>query len=98
MFSWSSRVFAASILSAVALSAQSVPRTANGKPNLQGIWQAQTRAAYDLQDHGSRQGMPAGRSVVDGGTIPYLPATAAKKLANYVDRKTLDPLGKCFFP
>ncbi len=42
--------------------------------------------------------MPAGRSVVDGGAIPYLPAAATKKLANYVDRKNLDPLNKCYFP
>lgn len=98
MFSWSSRVFAAALLSALASAQTTLPRATNGKPNLQGIWQAQTRAAYDLQDHASRFGMPAGRSVVEGGTIPYLPAMAAKKLANYADRKNLDPLNKCFFP
>jgi hypothetical protein len=59
-----------------------IPRTANGKPNLQGIWQARARAAYDLEDHGARDGMPAGRSVVEGGTIPYLPAMLAKRLDN----------------
>ncbi len=74
------------------------PRTADGKPNLQGIWQVQGRAAYDLQDHAARDGMPAAKSVVDGGEIPYLPAALTKKNDNYSNRKKADPLGKCFFP
>jgi hypothetical protein len=78
--------------------AVSLPRTTDGKPNLHGIWQADTRAAYDLQDHEARDGMPAGRSVVEGGAIPYLPAAAAKKLENYTKRKTADPLSNCYFP
>jgi hypothetical protein len=40
---------------------------------MQGIWQARSRAAYDLEDHPARYGMPAGRSVVDTITIPYQP-------------------------
>jgi hypothetical protein len=75
-----------------------IPRTADGKPNLQGIWKAQTRAAYDLQDHAAKDGMPAGRSVVEGGAIPYQPAVAAQKLQNFVNRKTADPLGHCYMP
>ena len=46
MFSWSMKALFA--LSAVVLSAQQMPRTADGKPNLQGIWQVRSRAAYDL--------------------------------------------------
>ncbi|MEP7351906.1 MAG: hypothetical protein ABI824_01610 [Acidobacteriota bacterium] len=75
-----------------------LPRAANGKPNLDGIWQVRNRAAYDLQDHASRAGMPAGKGVVEGGAIPYLPAAAAKRIENYKNRKTADPLGNCFFP
>jgi len=75
-----------------------VPRTADGKPNLQGIWQVRNRASYDLEDHAARLGMPAGRSVVEGGTIPYQPWAAAKKIENYVNRKTADPLASCFLP
>jgi len=78
--------------------AKGIPRTADGKPNLQGIWQVRNRAAYDLQDHVARDGMPAGRSVVEGGTIPYQPSAAAKKLENFANRKTADPLAKCYMP
>ena len=56
-----------------------LPRTADGKPNLQGIWQVRNRAAYDLENHDAKLGMPAGRSVVEGGEIPYQPWAAAKK-------------------
>src|SRR5579862_1818493 len=79
-------------------SAQQVPRTADGKPNLQGIWQVRGGAAYDLQAHAAKDGMPAGVSVVDTGTIPYQPAAAAKKIENYANRKAADPLGHCFLP
>ncbi len=75
-----------------------IPRAANGKPNLQGIWKATARAAYDLQDHAATLDMPAGKGVVVGGQIPYQPAAAAKKLQNYNNRKTADPVRSCFFP
>ena len=58
-----------------------LPRTADGKPNLQGIWQARNRAAYDLQDHAARHGMPAGRGVVEGGEIPYQPWAGRRRSA-----------------
>jgi hypothetical protein len=75
-----------------------LPRAADGKPNLQGIWQANNRAAYDLEDHDPRQGMPAGRGVVEGGAIPYQPWAAAKRAENFSKRLTDDPLAKCYMP
>jgi hypothetical protein len=78
--------------------AKALPRTADGKPDLQGIWQVRGTAAYDLQDHPARQGMPAGKGVVEGGGIPYQPAAAARRLENYTNRQTADPLGKCYMP
>src|SRR5258706_2225469 len=75
-----------------------LPRTTDGKPNLQGIWQARNRAAYDLQDHVARDGMPAGRNVVEGGEIPYQPWAAAKKAENALNRRTADPLAHCYLP
>lgn len=75
-----------------------VPRTPDGKPNLQGIWQVRNRAAYDLEDHAAKFGMPPGKSVVEGGKIPYQPAALAKKIENYTNRATTDPLGKCYMP
>ena len=77
---------------------QALPRTPDGKPNLQGIWQVRNRAASDLQDHAAKHEMPAGKSVVEGGEIPYQPWAAAKKQENFVNREKLDPLAKCFLP
>ena len=78
--------------------AASIPRMADGRPNLQGIWQVRNRASADLQDHVARYGMPAGRSVVDGGEIPYQPWAAAKKAENFASRATADPLSHCYLP
>ena len=78
-----------------------LPRTADGKPNFQGIWQASGTAAADLQDHAARFNMPAGRSVVTDLTsaaIPYQPWAAAKKAENFQNREKADPLGKCYIP
>src|ERR1700757_5179780 len=76
----------------------SIPRTADGKPNFQGIWQVRSRASYDLQDHAARFGMPAGKGVVEGGEIPYQPWAEAKKKENYANRQMADPLSKCYMP
>jgi hypothetical protein len=78
--------------------AQSLPRTADGKPNLEGIWQATSTAAADLEDHAASFNMLAGRSVVVGGQIPYQPWAAAKKAENFRNRQKLDPLGQCYIP
>jgi len=78
--------------------ANAIPRAADGKPNLQGIWQVRGQAAYDLQDHAASQGIPAGKGVVEGGQIPYQPWALAKKQENFARRQTADPLGKCYFP
>ena len=74
------------------------PRTREGQPDLQGIWQALNTAAWDIQDHGATLGVPAGRGVVDGNAIPYTPAALAKKQENFKNRDTLDPINKCFLP
>ncbi len=76
----------------------SIPRTPDGKPNLQGIWQVRNRASFDLQDHVARHGMPPGRSVVVGGDIPYQPWAATKKAENFATRATADPLSHCYLP
>ena len=78
--------------------AQPQPRTADGKPDLQGIWRVSNRASYDLEDHVARRDMPAGRSIIDGGTIPYQPWAAEQKHANFENRATADPLRNCFLP
>jgi hypothetical protein len=75
-----------------------LPRTADGKPDLQGIWQATSTAAAGLEDHPARNNMLAGRSVVVGGEIPYQPAAAAKQAENFANRLKADPLAKCYLP
>ena len=73
-------------------------RTRDGKPDLSGIWQAMNTAAWDIQDHSAQKGVPAGKGVVEGNEIPYLPAAAAKKKMNYENRATADPETKCYLP
>src|SRR5580704_1468797 len=84
------------------------PRTADGKPDLNGIWQALNTADWDLEGHAAAMGpvaslgavfaKPPGLGVVEGDEIPYLPAMAAKKKENQANWTKLDPEVKCFLP
>jgi len=77
---------------------QPLPRTADGKPSFDGIWQASGSAAADLQDHAARYNMLAGRSVVLGVEIPYQPSAGRKKAENFQNRQKADPLAQCYMP
>jgi hypothetical protein len=70
----------------------------DGRPDLQGIWEVRNRAAYDLEDHAARYGMPAGASVVEGATIPYQPWALARRQEHAAKRATADPLAQCYLP
>lgn len=84
------------------------PRTADDKPNLNGIWQAVNTANWDLLDHpagpgtvvalGALGAVPGGMGVVEGNEIPYKPEAAAKKKENASDWLSRDPLVKCYLP
>lgn len=84
------------------------PKTADGKPNLNGIWQALNTADWDLEGHAASYGpvpalgavfaVPPGVGVVEGDEIPYLPAAAAKKKENQANWVKLDPEVKCYLP
>jgi hypothetical protein len=76
--------------------AYKAPRTVDGQPDLQGIWQAVNSANFNIQDHSASLGIPAGMAIVEGNDIPYLPAALAVRQANYRSRYVEDPEGKCF--
>jgi len=78
--------------------AYKAPRTPDGKPDLQGVWQALNTAAWDIQDHTARLGVPAGQGVVEGNEIPYQPWADARKKENFEKRLTDDPVAKCYLP
>jgi len=85
-----------------------LPRTPDGKPNLNGIWEALNTANWDIQDHAAKAGpvialgaafsQPAGLGIVEGNDLPYKPAMLAKKKANGENWLTEDPEVKCFMP
>jgi hypothetical protein len=84
------------------------PRTADGRPDLNGVWQALNTANWDIQDHAAKAGpvvalgaafsVPAGQGVVDGNEIPYQPWAAKKKQENAENWLKLDPEIKCYMP
>lgn len=76
--------------------ATSIPRAANGKPDLSGIWQTTSAADFDLEPHAARKDAPPGPGIVDGGVIPYLPEALAQKKKNFAARDQADPRLKCY--
>ncbi len=76
--------------------AYKAPRTVDGQPDLQGIWQAVNTANWNIQDHSAQLGIPAGQTVVEGNEIPYLPTAFAHRQENYRRRFTEDPETKCY--
>ena len=74
------------------------PRTPEGQPDLNGIWQALNAASWDIRAHNAQDGVPAGLGVVEGAEIPYQPWAAAQQQENYANRFTADPLRQCFLP
>ena len=83
------------------------PRTADGKPNLNGIYQAITEAYWDIEPHnaapgqirelGASNAVPGGLGITDG-PLPYKPEALAKKKENFANRLKLDPEIKCYLP
>ena len=87
--------------------AYKAPRTADGEPDLNGIWEAMNEANWDIQPHAARGGLvamgaegaaPGGLGVVEGDEIPYLPAAAEQRKKNFENRLTADPEIKCYLP
>lgn len=85
-----------------------VPRTPDGKPKLDGIWQALAPANWDLRPHaaraapiaalGARGAVPPGMGVVEGNEIPYQTWALEQWKENYAHRLERDPEVKCYMP
>ena len=90
-------VFLAAV-AAIAQSAFTPPRLADGHPDLTGIWMAATlSAAFNVEEHAASYGTPAGPTVIvdpPGGKLPYLPGMRERAIDNDKHRER-DPVGQC---
>jgi len=98
------------MLSSISVAAEGdfVPRTANQKPDFNGIWQAIGSAHWNIEPHaadfsplvelGAIGAIPAGLGIVEGGSIPYTSEARAKQQENRADWLALDPVVKCYMP
>lgn len=83
------------------------PATIGEHPNLNGIWQTLNSANWNLEAHsaealdefwklGAIAAIPAGKSVVSSGKIPYLPAALEQRNQNRANWPAADPEAKCY--
>ncbi len=86
------------LTASAAQEASRIPRTADGTPDLSGIWQAITSATWNILPHSAEKDMPAGLGIVEGNEIPYQPWALARQKEHYVARATADPEAKCYLP
>jgi hypothetical protein len=92
-------VAAGAALSWTALAAgTAAAQPAAARPDLTGIWQVLSPAAWNLLDHHASDGVPAGQGVVVGGEIPYQPWALEQRRQNFENRATADPERKCYLP
>lgn len=85
-----------------------IPRTADGKPDLNGIWQAMGSAHWNLEPQNAQAGpiakmgaigaIPGGLGVVEGGKIPYKPEALKVRDENRASWLENDPVVKCYLP
>lgn len=85
-----------------------IPRTAEGKPDMNGLWQSLGTAHWNLEPAAAKAGpdwrlgalgaIPATLGVVQGGPIPYSESGLAQKKSNEAEWQALDPLAKCYMP
>jgi hypothetical protein len=86
------------------------PRTVEGKPDLNGIWQTMGSAHWNIEPHKAEPGpvsartmgalaaIPGGLGVVAGGRIPYKPEALLKRNENKKHWLERDPLVQCKLP
>lgn len=83
-----------------------VPRAADGRPDLSGVWQAVNTAHWNLEPHvsaypvllelGAQFAVPPGPGVVVGGELPYLPEALAERDRRRANRLEEDPEANCY--
>lgn len=94
------------IMPSLPASAQA-PARLDGHPDLNGLWQAMNTAYWNLEAHsaeaidqgwqlGAIAAIPAGKSVVREGSIPYLPEALARRDENRANWPGADPEASCF--
>jgi len=77
-------------------------RTADGHPDLNGIWQSLVTANWDIQAHGAQPGphpqimgawgaLPGGQGIVEGHELPYQPWALEKRKQNLANRMVVKP-------
>jgi hypothetical protein len=98
------------ILPVITMAAEnaSIPRTSDGNPDFNGIWQALGSAHFDIEPHAADFGpmfqlgaigaIPAGLGIVEGGEIPYTAVARAQQQENKSDWLARDPVVKCYMP
>jgi hypothetical protein len=75
--------------------AYSPVRLADGKPDLNGIWEVRAKVDADLE------GKIGGKNIIvdaPDGKIPYKPEALAQRKENSQKRATLDTMSKCWMP
>lgn len=98
----------ASLLVCMEAAAAGLPRLL-GRPDLNGIWQVMNTADWNLEAHpagkigtawqyGALFAIPAGKSVVVGGSIPYLPAALKQRDEIRAGWPKSDPETLCYLP
>ena len=85
-----------------------IERAPDGRPRLDGIWQALVPANWDIRPHaaragpmdelGARDAAPPGLGIVVGGEIPYQDWALEQQRDNQADTLARDPEVKCYMP
>src|SRR6266487_317898 len=101
-------IIVAALISSASAQELNRPAIIGGHPNFNGIWQSLNTSYWNLEGHnaealdnfwpmGAIAAIPAGKSVIKGGTpIPYLPAALAQRNKNRANWPAADPEAKCF--
>lgn len=111
--------FSTAVAAAALIALGSVPARAehhaaveqiDGKPNLNGVWQAITTANWNLEPHsassnpvadrllGAIGAIPAGLGAIDGNEIPYLPEALERLATHRANLINHDPEAACYLP